>query len=762
MPLTSRSVRWIAATGLSISIAAVVLVVAVATWLWVDRMRLFVCPAHWRTIERLIALECDWAEEPKNEHGLNLLDYEVSCLLRAQRPAFPGAQRVTVTPLRISGATRFLLQYERLRIAYDEASEDRPEVYPTDYVFDVVDGGGRLMDAEAFDPPVGHETGVSLIPAPEDPAVDVVEVHGCGGIYRFSVDENGFVPRGSRGSDFRSPTSNVLRPVVASRRTQLDKTTDPRLSTWLNSTQTGELFRALDAMERSEENVSRLAVPLLTHEIPSLRAYAAVVCARGPGTVGNLLALLDDPEPMVRCTVVHALPELPAVTEHLKKAAADPHPAVAGAASRRLYQTGDPETARVALRALLRAGHTQYLNLERLAEPDSRTLETLDAVLSWYRHAPESDMSPLLEVKDYPAEVFKQRIPALTELFGKIQTRDLGEISSLAEILVRVDDTRADVAILDALRDPVRRELVAETALWQLLQRGTPLSGDAARITAMLEEIASSSTVEIETAALADLLLMRRGAPDSVTRFVSRLRGRSDPPLFDVHAIRPWRYVQSEAVRGLARAALEDARQLAIPLDSVLADVRLEVLRSTAAQLEQTYRQFLRDNQPHHQLARALARLGEAKLDALVAQELTFHEVRRENAASAILLGFLERGQPVRVPQVLEYLRKVIHWPSDSEHDWEEGMAEAMEGDSMGRSIHDVPVRDSDATESPITMGFLSLDLLLDYRVAAAVLLRRAGDKDVEATIRSAIAEHAEDWTDHPVWQRFGGSALEE
>jgi len=171
--------------------------------------------------------------------------------------------------------------------------------------------GGWIEASEEFDPQLQVTGGIGSAPDPELLAKGWLE---CS-FFAYRIERSGLVPRGTivglhdaDGSPLVPVSRNVSRwarhhdsrdarplPDLGAVKKRL---TDPRPH---------ELFRALAEVERLDSSWAHLAVPLLKHSNPELRARAAAIAGNDVEQAPALAPLLSDPAPEARRAAAYAL-----------------------------------------------------------------------------------------------------------------------------------------------------------------------------------------------------------------------------------------------------------------------------------------------------------------------------------------------------------------------------------------------------------------------------------------------------------------------
>lgn len=285
------------------------------------RLDLFVLPGRMREVERLfedfrtgenrlqeeIEKHRDRGDEIVRLHWARKksLDRSVADLIRLQRPDFGGGDFRIESVRTHEGGKAFVVGYHDNESYVEEAG----------FIWGLrtiaINSRGRLLGEDIQVPRWDNSQcfgqGLSKVAA-EGGGPDVILVSGDVG-YSFSVDARGIVPRGALpavsnsqperdGPRLSSGISAEVRHWLAGLRGPIAM--PDRMAALLGSSGTGDLFRALHEIERAGAPASRLAVPLLSHPDPDLRARAAAV-------VGNDEALWEEIEPLVHDHVPAAM-----------------------------------------------------------------------------------------------------------------------------------------------------------------------------------------------------------------------------------------------------------------------------------------------------------------------------------------------------------------------------------------------------------------------------------------------------------------------
>ncbi|MBI4604813.1 MAG: hypothetical protein HY721_22855, partial [Planctomycetes bacterium] len=262
------------------------------------RVELFVVPARWREVKRAMEAEDGEALQPA------LRD-----LLRAQVPGLSpdGEGDVMLRGFKPSGGGElYLVGYWR---------EEARELFLFLFLF-LLDARGRVAGGRA---PVEMPERVWI--DQEDFASDgwvKAVLHEPTHRFFYRPSPDGLVPHGFllRGpAEDQSPESTLVplsTAVSIPARIWLlrDRRPPPspeRARKLLSGRRAIDLYRGLEEAERLGPAGAALALPLLEHPDPDLRARAAAVCGNDPERGAALRPLLEDPAKQVRLAAALAL-----------------------------------------------------------------------------------------------------------------------------------------------------------------------------------------------------------------------------------------------------------------------------------------------------------------------------------------------------------------------------------------------------------------------------------------------------------------------
>jgi hypothetical protein len=646
----------------------------------------------------------------------------------------------------------------------------------------------------------------------------------------YSVDGRGLVPRGwgirEDGATLEFAgfsTRWIRRPERAASWIFVPAALSPKTRHWLEldrrpplaaaalgrllaSPARGDLFRALHEIERQGPRLVHLALPLLEHDDPQLRARAAAVAGNDPSRSAAILPLLEDAAVEVRLAAGCALLNAP-----------------------------DPEAARRAL-ALLLAERCLAVYYPALCFEVARALspEAARQVLAWARD-PSSAHPLALEARftrAFRAEHLRPLVPDILAARGEIEeslaaapddVQDNGELRAelavLAEWLVRAEDERADAALLGDLRRWIGGEerVAAGAILGALLERRAPLRAPGA--TEALEQLAAGG---VETPHLdgdlireASLLLAWWEAPGALERIAAGLRdpgrrwlGREVPDSFDQprHSRPEWPpysvfdgaggpFATDIWVRHSPPSLLPVLLELLDPeehcslLSAILQAQPPAALRPLAPRLAELWRHsgeveayaFARTG-----LAFALARVEDPALDRLVARELeelaaaleAFADrsgepllaphalLERALLAPAFLWALLERRTPLAAPEAVRALQRLTARKlrgADLELSGRIVEGADIEAIQIGEleSARDRPRRDWRRRVSADRRWYRSTTgLFFDRQLAAALLLVHWEAPDAAEALIARLCQPRNEWLLDFLWEEHTPAAL--
>jgi len=594
MALHSRRAPRVVALAALIGAAGVT-----GAFVHVKRVDWFVIPGLWREAKALLELKDPPDQfEPTAETTLVFRK-----LVEAQAPGFscPESSFVTV---------RQVITEEGPPATIVLFAGDAPPGSAMAALF-LLDEDGRILGRReaVWVPGILRSDALRERFPPIDPGW--LELEGGAGRFHFRVAQAGLVPQGfilglaGRGVSTTPPPVPVSRNVLRSARWMPDRDPRPRPSLEvarrrLQSGSTADVFRGLDDVERLDNAWAHLAVPLLSHRDPDVRARAAAVACNDPEQGAALKPLLADAAPQVRLAAAYAL-----------------------------LNARDTAIAQEALAVILKQqdlelfGSGLDVNFRRLA-----TTRAALEVISWLRSA----TSPVAHKLAALTDVFtREHLRAMTgDLISAWKSlvqsaggapgvrADLGKL--LACWLAKVDSPACDDVMLQTIRRHTSsgkgpQDDAALEAIWileALLERRTPLQTDGA------VEVVSSIT---DFVCLRDLLLAWWKAPGAVDTLVRSYA--SYWYLANSTVLAPYRHVPPDAVAPLIEHSFAHPES---PsgwwLWQALAEQEPAVLKPLASQLCRLWERGLADSWTPYYLVTAMVKADEAACDELVAKAL--------------------------------------------------------------------------------------------------------------------------------------------
>jgi hypothetical protein len=506
-------------------------------------MELFLLPPRMREVERCLEARLH-PQGSRSESVHKELGRAVENLIRLQRPEFEGIV-CGLEPIRTHEG----------RAAYLASYRGRKPPFLLDYEgalcrglsFIAIDRRGRIF-GEAFEVPpwdnameVSQMYGKAAAPESEPEVLQVCsDAH-----YSLSVDARGIVPRGARPNvnftgRFGDPMqihvssggSEVVRIWLAS--LSPSSAHPERIQLWLSSPHTADRFRALHEIERLGPKASRLAIRLLGHPDPELRACAAAVVANDLSLWREILPLVSDASSLVSLTARCALLRGP-----------------------------DIETARKTLADLLRM-NPDYFEILEFDEHRLLSHEAAGALLDALGSNESDDLWRFWNgVRAEHLQPVKSR---LVDLWST------GPTHALAVWLVRVDDPGLDRLLEKEIQaepeDPddffTARNRVAEAILGELVHRPRPLEGEKglAAVRLYAKNVSSLN---------AHLVLARWKEPGAVEALLEKLREPENDWLFQP----VWeRSLPSDLVEGLTALAKENPERYADRVREILGSAK--------------------------------------------------------------------------------------------------------------------------------------------------------------------------------------------
>jgi len=448
---------------------------------------------RWWEIRRLEALrERDpgaQAFQPTENLGLSPFEVAFSRHVKLQRPEFRGAQDLSFFPLRgRHGRTVLAAVYEPMLNDFETpVDEDTPLVVSfcccnckTVEIL-LFDGFGNLLHEparESWDKvKVQHAEPIRIVSRGTYDVLQFRSRHRCRGCdslllnfpwQEFSVDSTGLVGHGLVATDV--PGAPVCAPPArgAKRLSSLE------LGELLGSGGAADAHRVLTDIEHGDPEDAMLVEPLLGHEEALVRARAAVIASRVPGLRDRVLSLIDDPDPGVRAAVIIAARNFPGWEAAILPLTRSSDAALARRARLELSHSEDPEYARPALLGLVRDREGAALHRDHGLLADG---ELADAMLDWLEASESAlrDIAPHLNA--YSREILIDRIDRLLSLYRRAAAE--GQEGTLIDVLVKVDDPRADEVLMESLGGTLNGVHVSKIVR-ALLVRGTPIRTAAA------------------------------------------------------------------------------------------------------------------------------------------------------------------------------------------------------------------------------------------------------------------------------------------
>jgi hypothetical protein len=443
------------------------------------RVELFVLPARLREVLRLHAL-CEEERHALNEEAGKLnparsaddlkksfyqhkeqLSRALQQLVRVQRPDFESAGFRAIEPMRTEeGSQAYVIKY----------AVEGGQLGETDLVTGLriiaVDARGRLRGEAYSAPPwpgalcfVQH----CAVETKEN-RPDTLMIGGSPAC-SFTMDSSGLVPRGALLQTCFPGGPSESAPRISSGNyadaqlwfESLHDPSPPSESTasLVASTRIGDLFRALQQIERAGPGASRMGLPLLVHPDPDLRARAAAVVGNDERLWADLLPLASDPAPQVKAAARFAL-----------------------------LRAQDERVARKVFLELLRE-RAEGLEEVRFDHRRLLSAEVAATILDIFEEERTSSYGANRFWKDLRADDLRPlggRIENLWRKRGQLSNSSLEAI--LARWLVLIDDPGLDPLLTRALEAEMGEPRgISGSILEALLDRPRPLAGqDAVRI----------------------------------------------------------------------------------------------------------------------------------------------------------------------------------------------------------------------------------------------------------------------------------------
>ena len=297
----------------------------------------------------------------------------------------------------------------------------------------------------------------------------------------FSVDAAGLVDQGLVARDVPGA------PVCMARLDGSRRLSSAELGELVGSGGAADAHRVLTDIEHGAPEDAILVEPLFDHEEPLVRARAVIIASRVPGLRDGVLSLIDDPDPGVRAAVIIAARNFPGWEASLLPLTRGPDAALERRARLELAYSHDPEYARPALLRLVRDRNRAALFRHHRSVANG---ELADALLDWLSEPVWLDVvrweigSKLRDA--YSRDDLLERIDRIIRLYAMFSLENDG--GALYEVLARLDDPRADAALIAELERPGSNSVSSIVSMFY--ERGTPVRATAARkvLAGLLEE----------------------------------------------------------------------------------------------------------------------------------------------------------------------------------------------------------------------------------------------------------------------------------
>jgi hypothetical protein len=445
----------------------------------------------WWEIRQLEALRGREPEAPAfqrtENRGLSPFDVAFSRLVKLQRPDFLGGTDVLLFPLRgRHGKTTFAAVYEPMENDFESpVGEDEPEsVYfcnCKDFHVLIIDRSGNVLGDSAREIVWMEDEPIRVV---SRGSYDVLQLRSdnrcraCDALQarpwkEFSVDRAGLVAHGLVATDV--PGAPVCIPR---RRDEPSRLPSHELGELLGSGSAAGAHRVLTDVEHGAPEDAILVEPLLHHEEALVRARAVVIASRVPGLREQVLSLIDDPDPGVRAGVIIAARNSPGWEDSLLPVTGDHDAALASRARLELAHSLDPVYARPALLRLVRDRDRAAMFRHHRSVANG---ELADALLDWFSepvgwNGVRGEIGSKLH-DAYSRDDLLERVDRIIDLFTKHVLEEDGD--ALIDVLARLDDPRADAALIAELGRPGSRSVSHIVSM--LYERGTPVRAAAAR-----------------------------------------------------------------------------------------------------------------------------------------------------------------------------------------------------------------------------------------------------------------------------------------
>ena len=465
----------------------------------------------WWEIRRLEALRAREPEAPAfqgtENRGLSPFEVAFSRFVKLQKPEFLGGTKLLFFPLRGRHGKQVLaVVFEPLDISFESPVE---EGEPITAIFCncktvsvlLVDGNGTVVGNSVNETVWLQDELNENVQMESEPirmvsrgSYDVLRLLSdsrCWACYdsrqsrpwkEFSVDAAGLVDQGLVATDV--PGAPVC---VSWRRDESARLSSAELGELLGSGGAADAHRVLTDIEHGAPEDAVLVEPLLHHEEPLVRARAVLIASGVPGLREEVLSLIDDPDPGVRAGVIIAARNFPGWEDSLLPLRRGPDEALARRARLELAHSHDPGYARPALLQLVRDRNRAVMFRHHRSVANG---ELADALLDWLSEPVWLNVvrweigSKLRDA--YSREDLLERIDRIIGLYAMFSLEDDG--GALVEVLARLDDPRADEALVAELRRPGSGSV--SQIVSTLYQRGTPVRAAAAAqvLAGLLEE----------------------------------------------------------------------------------------------------------------------------------------------------------------------------------------------------------------------------------------------------------------------------------
>lgn len=542
---------------------------------WIYRVELIWIPRYWSEVQKFRSLRDRYPRcvlEKTGPEGLDALELAASRLIRLQRPGFTGGRGFVFKPLRThEGKTAWAASFFELAVPFDNASEENEPIthFFCDCIeqnFLVLDSRGRLLDGpfkllvhtDSHGEPEPYQ--IDTLPEENCDLLRVPVLTHCFQCSRitewdeFSVDRAGLVHRGLSSRD-------ALTAPTCSQREERDLAIDrDRFLRWLESDQRGDLYRALNLLERRVDEFLPLARPLLHHADPRLRARALAVLGRDPRLKADAIALLKDPAPRVRFAAIHAASGCQGWEEAVLALIDDPDYLVVLAADRELVSSRRAAFSEEAVLRLLekRDPSAAFQSYCRFA-----TVRVAGAIIerleenAWQG---QHNLTAELDAHFGPAAL-RPFVKRMISLYREHELRGSLDVN-LASSLARLDDAEGDAALLATLsRHGFDDETFSNAVLGAWAGRDTPPENRSVVLflRRLLECVGPKNAApQGDCHIKAALLLFRYDPQSSLDSLLPRLKGEAG--LLDKW-VDDAEHLSEAALAVLQRLAVEDPQK---------------------------------------------------------------------------------------------------------------------------------------------------------------------------------------------------------